>query len=97
MIADSDGESFRRDGRGGCVGTGDYANIHDGAPVVVFAGGRNSADGRALMDGTCRYRFAVAEVPTGHEHYYLQVSDRDGALYSEADLNGKLVTIRLSD
>ncbi|SCL19721.1 hypothetical protein GA0070624_1824 [Micromonospora rhizosphaerae] len=100
VIADTSGESFSRDGRGGCAGGGDYANIRDGAPVVIYVDDRDSAvgqltDGRFLTDGTCRFWFAVREVPAGHDRYRLQVSEQDGGEYSEADLKAGLVTIRL--
>ncbi|MCX4473276.1 hypothetical protein OOK41_23720 [Micromonospora sp. NBC_01655] len=52
-------------------------------------------DGRALMDGMCRFWFAVRDVPTGQDRYRVRVADRDGRVYGEAELEGTLVTFHL--
>lgn len=99
-ISDRDSGSFTRDGRGGCAGAGDYAEVRDGALVVIVGDVQSSAfgqltDGRVLTDGTCRFWFAVPKVPSGQDHYRLVVAYQDGGDYTEADLKGTLVTVRL--
>ncbi|MFC4149396.1 hypothetical protein ACFO0M_24370 [Micromonospora mangrovi] len=92
--------SFTRDGRGGCAGAGQYADLRNGAPVVIagdeppMATGQ-LADGRALTDGTCRFWFSVPKVPARQDGYRLMVVGRDGGAYTEAALKGTLVTVRL--
>lgn len=99
-VAVSGSGSFTRDGQGGCAGTGQYADLRNGAPVVIagdeptIASGQ-LADGRALTDGTCRFWFSVPKVPAGQDGYRLMVVGRDGGAYTEAALKGTLLTVRL--
>ncbi|WP_431972774.1 hypothetical protein [Micromonospora haikouensis] len=93
-----DGVSFVRDDHGGCAGTGDQADIKDGAPVIIttggsFAGGRLT-DARALADGTCRFWFSVRGVPTRQDAYLLMVADLDARQYNEHDLKSALLALR---
>ncbi|WP_319462746.1 hypothetical protein [Micromonospora sp. RTP1Z1] len=94
-----DGASFTRDDHGGCAGTGDHADIKDGAPVLIttgdgFAGGKLT-DARALIDGTCRFWFSVPGVPTGQDTYLLMVADRDPRQYIEHELKSALLALRV--
>ncbi|SCG77257.1 hypothetical protein [Micromonospora inositola] len=94
-----DGASFTRDDHGGCAGTGAHADVIDGAPVLItttggLAAGR-LADPRALTDGTCRFWFSVRGVPTRQNAYLVMVADRDLRQYSEQELTGALVSLRV--
>ncbi|MDG4815328.1 hypothetical protein O7628_07380 [Micromonospora sp. WMMD956] len=93
-----DGVSFVRDDHGGCAGTGDHADIKDGAPVIIttggsFAGGRLT-DARALADGTCRFWFSVPGVPIRQDAYLLMVADLDARQHNGHDLKNALLALR---
>ncbi|MFC8846916.1 MULTISPECIES: hypothetical protein [unclassified Micromonospora] len=92
------GASFVRDDHGGCAGTGDHADIKDGAPVIIttgdsFAGGKLT-DARALTDGTCRFWFSVRGVPTRQDTYLLMVADEGPRQYNERELKSALLALR---
>lgn len=95
----ADGASFTRDDHGGCAGTGAYADVVDGAPVLVMTTGGMAAgrltDPRALTDGTCRFWFSVPRVPAGQDAYLVMVADRDSRQYAEQELAGALVSLRV--
>lgn len=85
--------AFRRDDHGGCAGTGDFADLRDGSPVLVEVdGGKVPAgqltDGRALMDGTCRFWFAARSVPAGHDRYRVWAGRHPSPEYGEAEVKG---------
>lgn len=91
--------SFSKDDHGGCAGTGAHAGVVDGALVLItttggFAAGRLS-DPQALSDGTCRFWFSVAGVPTGQDAYLVMVADREPRQYAEQDLTGASVSLRV--
>ncbi|MEV4843078.1 hypothetical protein AB0K20_07655 [Micromonospora matsumotoense] len=94
-----DGASFVADGHGGCAGTGDHADVKEGAPVVIFAGlgfaGGRLTDGRALTDGTCQFRFAVSGVPARQDGYLLMVAGWDSRQYVEQELKSALLALRV--
>lgn len=95
-----DARAFTRDDHAGCAGTGGHAGVRDGAAVVLIAGGAAFAGGRlregqALFDGTCRFWFAVRNVPAGQGPYLIQIADEDARQYPEQDIHGPLVTLRL--
>jgi hypothetical protein len=99
MVLLDDGASFIRNDHGGCAGTGDHADIRDGAPVLIatgngFAGGKLT-DASALTNGTCQLRFSVPGVPTGQDTYLLMVANRDPRQYIEHELKSALLAVRV--
>ncbi|QDY10501.1 hypothetical protein FJK98_27940 [Micromonospora sp. HM134] len=94
-----DGASFVADGQGGCAGTGDHADVKEGAPVVIFAGlgfaGARLTDPRVLADGGCQFRFSVSGVPARQDSYLLMVADRDSRKYFEQELKSPLLALRV--
>ncbi|MFI7577848.1 hypothetical protein [Micromonospora sp. NPDC049497] len=94
-----DGTSFTRDDRGGCAGTGAHADVVDGAVVLItttggFAGG-TLTDPQALADGTCRFSFSAPRVPAGQDAYLVMVADQDPRQYTEQELTGPSVSLRV--
>jgi hypothetical protein len=94
-----DSASFIRDDHGGCAGTGEHADIKDGAPVLIttgngFAGGKLTG-ARALTNGTCQIRFSVPRVPTGQDTYLLMIANRDPRQYIEHELKSALLAVRV--
>ncbi|MEU5939934.1 hypothetical protein ABZ807_12205 [Micromonospora sp. NPDC047548] len=94
-----DGASFTRDDHGGCAGIGAHADVIDGAQVLIMTTGGLAAgrltDPQALTDGTCRFRFSVRGVPTGQDAYLVMVADRDPRQYTEQELTGAPVSLRV--
>ncbi|MBM0240593.1 hypothetical protein JNW88_32330 [Micromonospora sp. ATA32] len=94
-----DGASFTRDDHLGCAGTGGYADVRDGAPVLIATAGGFAAgkltDPRALTDGTCRFFFTVRGVPAGQDTYLLMVADQESHQYVEQELKAWLVSLRV--
>ncbi|MFY1680569.1 hypothetical protein ACN265_03415 [Micromonospora sp. WMMD730] len=94
-----DGGSFVTDGHGGCAGTGDHADVREGAQVVIFAGlgfaGGRLTDPRALADGTCQFRFTVPGIPVRQDSYLLMVADQDSRQYVEQELKSALLALRV--
>lgn len=71
------------DGTGGCEGTGGYEDISLGTSVTVYdaAGAVIATDMLVLSEydaaaGTCTFDVSVADVPTGHEFYQVEISHR---------------------
>ncbi|MFC4022047.1 hypothetical protein ACFOW4_29485 [Micromonospora sp. GCM10011542] len=94
-----DRDSFTRDDHGGCAGTGSHADVTDGALVLItttagFASGTLTGP-QAFSDGTCRFLFSVQGVPGGQTTYLVMVGEHGPRQYTERELTGALVNLRL--
>ncbi len=74
---------------GGCLGTGGYDDIREGASVTVYGASGDVIATGALGDSTysdytCSYDIAVPDVPKGEKFYKVEVSHR-GTLQLSAE------------
>ncbi|WP_320067855.1 hypothetical protein [Micromonospora sp. RTGN7] len=86
----------------GCVGTGGYADIREGAQVVITdAAGATIGLGKldqGKLDGTlpgrtadiCKFTFHLASVPSGKGFYGVEVAHRGTVQYPEDKVFGAL-------
>jgi hypothetical protein len=97
LLADS--ASFTKVDGGGCAGSGVYADVVEGASVVITTtgavAGATLTGSRAAADGSCRFSFSVSEVPTGQDAYLVMIADQDLHQYAESELTGALTSLRL--
>jgi hypothetical protein len=86
-----------------CKGTGGFADIREGAEVVVLDGGGGTVDTAPLGPGsiaegpdihTCQFKFAADVPETGF--YEFEVAGRGGPTYSLADLEAAGWRVELS-
>ncbi|HEY7048877.1 MAG TPA: hypothetical protein VH373_16765 [Jatrophihabitantaceae bacterium] len=81
-----------------CYGARSFGDLDWSAPVTVLdrtgklAGGSLS-EGH-LIDGGCRFTFAIKDVPTGRTTYLVKITDREPRAFTMRELQGG-VTIRL--
>lgn len=87
-----------RYGPDNCAGRGGFADISAGTQVVVTDGagetigvGSLTAGSPAGRENTCRYYFAVREVPGDLDFYGIEVSHRGRVQYPRAALNSPVV------
>jgi hypothetical protein len=85
---------------GACAGKGGYGDIVPGAQVVVRAGGdvvaAGSLDAGELIQGRgCIIGFRVAEVPSGHDFYGVEVTQRGEIQVTESQARSGDVSFSL--
>ena len=81
-----------------CYGARTFGDIDWSAPVTVLAGSARLAGGTLsegrLIDGGCRFTFAIKDVPAGRTTYLVRITDREPRPFTMPELQ-RGVTIRL--
>jgi hypothetical protein len=82
-----------------CAGTGEYADLHDGATVTVTGPGGEQLGVGHLLGGTgtdeaggvaCVWQFFVGDVNADRDRYLVEVTNRGRHPYDVSSIHGRI-------